>query len=136
MTKIALSIGVTGILVALVLSGTAQPPGDKGPKKGPPEWGKKGPPPPPFHMGKLVPPEICDLLDLSEDQERQIFDLEREFKGKLMKILTDDQKKLLKDMRTHRPPPPFPPPPPKDRDGPPDGDGPKRNQNERPRGVW
>jgi hypothetical protein len=46
-----------------------------------------------FEIGKVLPPHIADTLELSEDQLKQIADLEKEVKAKLTKILTAGQVK-------------------------------------------
>jgi len=84
-------------VVALVVAsseGWSQPPdGGKG-RKGPP--GKqKGPPR--FELGKVLPPFVREELDLTEDQRKQIADLEKEVRAKLEKILTAEQKKRLEE---------------------------------------
>jgi Spy/CpxP family protein refolding chaperone len=63
----------------------------------------------------VLPPPLKQELRLSEEQEKQIADLEKEVKAKLMKILTDEQKRKLEDMRQRGPggPPPGDRPPPR-----------------------
>jgi hypothetical protein len=75
------------------------PPG--GPGGGPPGGpGGRGPggfgPPPP---GQIMPPFLQERLKLSEEQKKQLDALQKEIDGKLGKILTDEQKKQLKEMR-------------------------------------
>ena len=68
-----------------------------------------GPPPggpPGFELGRVLPPHIRGELNLTTEQEKEIADLEKEVKGRLEKILTDDQKNKIKTM--------GPPPPPQD----------------------
>jgi Spy/CpxP family protein refolding chaperone len=103
--------------VVLVLPAASQPPGDRGPGQGrsggPPGGRPGGPPdrqaPPPgpgggmFEPGKVLPPHIRDALDLTEEQQDQLDRLEKDVKNRLMKILTADQKKTLKEMRSHGP---------------------------------
>lgn len=105
----------TAVLVALaglglwVLTAFAQGPDEKGKgKKGPP-GDKKGPPPerkgpPPWEPGKLVPPHILHMLELSDEQHKQLQQLETEVRGKLMKIFTEDQKQRLQDFKPMGPP--------------------------------
>ncbi len=50
-----------------------------------------------FHV---IPPFVQDQLNLTDDQKKQVADLEKETKDKLDKILTDEQKQKLKDMRS------------------------------------
>src|SRR5437763_975157 len=47
----------------------------------------------------LIPRFAEEKLNLSEDQRKQIADLEKEMKDKLAKILTPDQLKALEDAR-------------------------------------
>jgi hypothetical protein len=110
MTKHMIGVFTLGALAVFVMTALAQPPEgrDKGPgKKGPPPYEKKGPPPP-FEPGKILPPHVRDTLELSEDQEKQIGDLEKEVRTKLLRILTDEQKDRLQEMRDKGPkgPPP------------------------------
>jgi EF hand len=99
---------------------------------GPPGFGPPGGGPGGRGMGRPQPGEILprflrDRLELSAQQEKQIQELQKEVDAKLGKILTDDQKQQLKEMRERGPggfgppggrggPPGggegFPPPPP------------------------
>jgi Spy/CpxP family protein refolding chaperone len=108
----------SGLIVAIMMTALAatvsaenQPPKGEGPpkkegkgdKKGPPmgkEGGeKKGPPMGKgFELGKVLPPFAFDELDLTEEQRKQIADLEKEVKAKLEKILTAAQKKKLQEL--------------------------------------
>jgi hypothetical protein len=92
----SLAVGVT-LFTSLTLS---QPPGEKdeGPKKG-----KKGPPP--YELGKVLPPFVRDALELTEDQEKAIADLEKEVRAKLLKILTKEQVSRLKKLKGPKGPP-------------------------------
>jgi hypothetical protein len=109
-------VAVVGLL--LLAGGTlfSQPPEDRDPRGGRPAGRREGPPsggrPGPWEPGKIMPPHVRDGLKLSTDQQRQIAELEKEVKERILKILTDDQKKQLKDLRS-------PGPPPGDRSGPP-----------------
>lgn len=47
----------------------------------------------------LLPPHAAEHLNLTDDQKKQIADLEAEVKAKIEKILTADQLKQLKEMR-------------------------------------
>ena len=62
--------------------------------------GKGGRPEP----GSVIPPFVRDQLKLTDDQKKKIADLETDVKGKLKKILTDDQMKTFEDAM-HRGPP-------------------------------
>jgi hypothetical protein len=63
---------------------------------------------PPFEPGRVLPTPLRDELDLTEEQDRQVDDLEREVKARLMKIFTPEQKKKLKELNRRRPPGPPP----------------------------
>jgi Spy/CpxP family protein refolding chaperone len=52
----------------------------------------------------LIPPFVRDNLNLTEEQQKQIADLEKETTDKLIKILTPDQQKQLKEARPPRRP--------------------------------
>ena len=110
-----------GLVVLVGAIALAQPPDDRDPYRGrddgPPPGRRQGPPPPgrpmPWEPGKIIPPPVQDELRLTDDQQKQLAELEKEVKDRILKILTEDQKKKLKDFR-------FGPPPPRDhRDGPP-----------------
>ena len=132
-----------GLMAAIVLTAASQPPGSDGGDKGDKKFGKKGdgpdakgPPdgkgPPRWELGRILPPFVADQLDLTESQQKQLADLQKDIKAKVLKILTEDQRKQLENLR-------FPggpkgdkggrdgPPPGKDappgRDGPPGKDG-------------
>jgi hypothetical protein len=70
-------------------------PGDRGPG-GPGGLGGPGGPPEP---GQILPTFLQEQLKLTDDQKKQLADLQKDVDAKLAKILTDDQKKQLKDMR-------------------------------------
>lgn len=121
---------IAGLLSLAVLAGftlnlAAQPP-DKGPpgqrggfekggqergsrggqdqEKGPPGFGRGGRPGGPgFELGRIMPPPMRQMLELSEDQIQQLDKLEKEVKEKLNNLLTADQKKQLENMRTRGP---------------------------------
>jgi hypothetical protein len=96
-------------------------PGGKGGKggKGGFGFGGKGGFGPP-RPGQILPPFLRDMLNLTDDQKKQLDTLQREVDEKLGKILTEDQKKQLQAMPGPggpggKPPPPgggFTPPPP------------------------
>jgi hypothetical protein len=96
---------------------TQPPPGkDKGGKKGPP---------PKFEPGTVLPPFLRDALELTEDQEKQLRDLEKEVRARLEKILTPEQLNRLQEFKGGPPDKKGPPDrdkkgPPEDRKGPPD----------------
>ena len=92
MLTVALGCGIFAVAMVAAL---AQP-GDEKEKKGPP-GGKKGPPP--YELGRVLPGFLRDQLDLTADQEKQIADLEKDVKAKLMRILTDDQKRKIEQFK-------------------------------------
>jgi hypothetical protein len=70
-------------------------PPDKGGKgKGPPDKGGFGGPP-----GQILPPFLQDMLQLTAEQKLQVDALQTEVNAKLVKILTDDQNKQLKQVQ-------------------------------------
>ena len=79
-------------------------PGDGGPggPGGPPGgFGRGGPggfggPPQP---GQILPPFLQDMLQLTADQKTKLEALQKDVDAKLAKILTDEQKKQLAEMR-------------------------------------
>ena len=100
MQKYLAGIATIGLLCFLGLSVWSQPQDGKGgpgkdggkdEKKGP--GGDKKGPPMGFEIGKVLPPHIADTLELSEEQLKQIADLEKDVKAKLTKILTAGQVK-------------------------------------------
>ena len=102
MQKYLAGIATLGLICFMGLSVWSQPQDGKGGpgkdggkdfKKGP--GGDKKGPPMGFELGKVLPPHIADTLELSEDQLKQIADLEKDVKSKLTKILTDGQIKKV-----------------------------------------
>ena len=100
MQKYLAGIATLGLICFMGLSVWSQPQDGKGgPGKDAGKDFKKGPggdkkgPPMGFEIGKVLPPHIADILELSEDQLKQIADLEKEVKAKLTKILTAGQVK-------------------------------------------
>jgi Spy/CpxP family protein refolding chaperone len=86
-----------GALALFSADGTAQPP--------------KGPPPEP---GTVLPPFAREPLKLTQDQQRQLAELEKDTKAKLTKILSAAQLKQFNDVLRQGPPkeaPPKGPPP-------------------------
>lgn len=49
--------------------------------------------------GQLIPAFLQPILNLSEDQKKQLDALQKEVDGKVAKILTDEQQKQLKELR-------------------------------------
>ena len=100
MQKYLAGIATLGLICFMGLSVWSQPQDGKGGpgkdggkdfKKGP--GGDKKGPPMGFELGKVLPPHIADTLELSEEQLKQIADLEKDVKAKLIKILTAGQVK-------------------------------------------
>ena len=106
------------ILLTACLAVTAQPPEKKGPPdekggqgkggfgKGGQGKGFGGGMGGGFGMGQpgqILPTFLQDMLKLSDDQKKQVADIQKDVDTKLDKILTDDQKKQLKDMRNRGP---------------------------------
>jgi Spy/CpxP family protein refolding chaperone len=69
-----------------------RPPGGEGPGAAPGGPGGPGG----FH---LLPPRAAEHLNLTDDQRKQLADLEAEVKAKIEKILTPEQLQQLKQMR-------------------------------------
>jgi hypothetical protein len=100
MQKYLAGIATLGLICFMGLSVWSQPQDGKGgPGKDGGKDSKKGPggdkkgPPMGFELGKVLPPHIADTLELSEEQLKQIADLEKDVKAKLTKILTAGQVK-------------------------------------------
>jgi hypothetical protein len=71
--------------------------GPGGPGGGPGRFG--GWPP----IGQVLPPSVRDALEMTDAQKKQLDDLQKEVDDKLVKILTDDQKKKLQELRERGP---------------------------------
>ncbi len=100
MQKYLAGIETLGLICFMGLSVWSQPQDGKGgPGKDGGKDEKKGPGgdkkglPMGFEIGKVLPPHIADTLELSEEQLKQIADLEKDVKAKLIKILTEGQVK-------------------------------------------
>jgi hypothetical protein len=136
--SVNLALGAIGLAVYTAL---AQPPaGEIRTRQAPPPGrygGRPGGPPPRWELGKLMPPHIQDELNLTEEQQKQLQDLEKEVRDRVMKMLTSEQKDKLKKLERRGPgeppdrrgespdrrgPPRREGPP--DRGGPPDREGP------------
>lgn len=53
--------------------------------------------------GKLFSPNVQNTLKLTDEQKKQIEDVQKEVDAKLEKILTEEQRKQLKDLQQARP---------------------------------
>jgi hypothetical protein len=71
--------------------------GPDGPGGGPGGFG--GPPP----IGQVLPPFLRDALEVSDAQRKQLDDLQKEVDSKLAKILTEEQRKRLQELRDRGP---------------------------------
>jgi outer membrane protein assembly factor BamB len=49
--------------------------------------------------GEILPSFLQTVLQLTDDQKKQVGELQKEIEGKLDKVLTDEQKKQLKELR-------------------------------------
>jgi len=74
---------------------------------GPGGPGGLGKPPRP---GQILPPFVQETLKLTDAQKKQLDELQTDVDARLGKILTDDQKQQLKDLRKRGPGGPKPPP--------------------------
>jgi Spy/CpxP family protein refolding chaperone len=89
-----------GLMSAMVWTASSQPREEKDKEKPPPPFGKK---PLPFEPGKVLPPHIRERLELTDEQERQIDELEKEVRSKLFRILTKDQIKRVQEFKGNPP---------------------------------
>jgi hypothetical protein len=87
-------LGLAAALTAgIVATATSQGQDDKKDKKD-----KKGPPPKGFELGKVLPPHVMEELDLTEEQHKQLRELEKQTRKKLEKILTEKQLEKVKQL--------------------------------------
>jgi hypothetical protein len=82
-------------------NGPADGPGRRPGRFGPGGPGGFGGAPQP---GQILPDRLQETLKLTDDQKKQVADLQKEVDAKLAKILTEDQQRQLKEMRNRRPP--------------------------------
>jgi len=92
MKKVLITIALA--LTVLTLNTLAQDAGGPPPIEG--GQGGGSAPKPGLH---LLPPRAVEQLKLTDDQKKQVADLEVEVKAKMEKILTTDQLEQLKQMR-------------------------------------
>jgi hypothetical protein len=74
---------------------------------GPPGKGGFGPPP----TGQVLPSFVQDQLKLTDDQKKELQEFQKEVSGKIDKLLTDEQRKQLKEPPKGPGPGGFGPPP-------------------------
>ena len=53
--------------------------------------------------GQILPPFLVEQLKLTDDQKKELAVLQKETEAKLDKLLTDDQRKQLKEMKDRAP---------------------------------
>lgn len=94
-------LSILGLAAALLTAGVVATATSQDKGRGP---DKKGPPPKGFELGKVLPPHVADELDLSDEQQKQLRELEKETRKKLEKILTAKQIEKVKELGK-RPPP-------------------------------
>ncbi len=115
--RIVTALLLAGGMVTLGAFAPAQQPppggGGKGDKKDPPKGGFPGkggfgPGGPGGRMmmpqpGQLLPSFVQDTLKLSDEQKKQVDELQKEVDAKLAKILTADQLKQFKELKDRGP---------------------------------
>src|SRR5262245_24760023 len=84
MRKVIVALGMLALIVGVTRAQPGGPPG-----------GLAGPPQP----GQVLPAFLQDQLKLTADQKKQVEALQKETDDQLAKILTEEQKKSLKDLR-------------------------------------
>ncbi len=77
--------------------------GFRGPGRGSGGRGRLGPPGGPGQTGMVMSAALQNLLELSDDQRQQLAELQKEVDARLDKILTDAQKRQLRDLRSRGP---------------------------------
>jgi hypothetical protein len=97
---------VTSLLVFALTAGivATQPPEEK--KKGRPAGQQKGPPP--FELGRVLPPGVRDELGLTLEQQQALQEIEKDVRDKLNRLLTEQQRKVIDSFRPRRPAEPEP----------------------------
>jgi Spy/CpxP family protein refolding chaperone len=100
MRKGAILAFALGLGLVFSLSATGQPPGGFKGKGGKGGFGGPGGG---FGMkmqpGEIMPAVIQEILKLTEEQKQQVSELQKDVDAKLDKILTDEQKTQLKQMK-------------------------------------
>jgi hypothetical protein len=54
-------------------------------------------------IGQILSTGLQDTLKMTDDQKKQLADLQKDVDAKLAKILTEDQQKQLKELKEQRP---------------------------------
>ena len=98
-----MALGLSAVMLTVVSAQPPDGPPGKGGKGGAKSGQRDGGPGGGVH---LIPPFVRDNLNLTDEQQKQIADLEKETTDKLAKILTPEQMKQLKDTRPPRRVPP------------------------------
>lgn len=89
MRDMCIAVCAIGLVAVSAYSALAQPEGRSGKLSG---WNEVVP------RVNLLPQHVYDELELTDDQVRQLYDLEEEAQKTLLKILTDDQKQKLRNV--------------------------------------
>lgn len=87
-------------------SAVSQPPGGKD-EKGKGAKGAKGS----SQIGTVFPPALVEDLKLTDDQKAMLADIEKNLKSQIDKLLSEEQKKTVKNFRPAGPGGKGPPPP-------------------------
>ena len=82
---------LAGVATCVVAALVMRPPEDD-------DRDKKGPPSKGFVLGKLLPPHVREGIDLSDEQRKQIAELEAETRKRLEKILTPEQQARIRQL--------------------------------------
>jgi hypothetical protein len=100
-----MALGLSAVVLTVVSAQPPDGPPGKGGGKGGAKSGQRDGSGPGGGV-HLIPPFVRDNLNLTDDQQKQVADLEKETTDKLAKILTPEQMKQLKDARPPRRVPP------------------------------
>jgi hypothetical protein len=55
---------------------------------------------PPGQPGMIMPPFVQDALKLTDEQKQQIAEIQKDVQARIEKVLTEDQRKQLQEMRS------------------------------------
>ena len=69
--------------------------------------------PPPMHFGPQIggaflPLDAQQRLKLTDEQKKKVNKFQKDLEGKILSVLTDDQKKMFDELKKNRVGPPFP----------------------------